>query len=426
MPPIATPLDAWLARLETLSVAEIDLGLERVESLLDRLELQLPATVLHVAGTNGKGSSVAMLEALLRQTGRRVGCYTSPHILRYNERVRVDGREADDLQLTAAFETIEAVRCDVPLTYFEFGTLAALSHFTSANVDIAILEVGMGGRLDAVNAVEPTAGLITNIALDHCDWLGDDVEKIAFEKAGIMRAGKPVVFAARERPNAIDTQAASIGAELVAAGRDFEWTCEQGSWSWQGVSTDLCNLRLPSLHGKIQVQNAAGVLAMVEAAGFDDLLNNDVVDAALTNLQVTGRMQRISLDGVDWLLDVAHNPAAAAVLAAELRQPTETGMVIAVTAMLDDKNVEGIVSELHDIVDHWIAVTADNPRAISAAELSRRVANASNKPCLATASVSEALDNARRLAGEGDRIVVTGSFYLVGPVLEALELYSPR
>ena len=211
-------LDEWLARLETYSPQEIDLGLERVELLLDRLALDLPNTVIHVAGTNGKGSSVALLEALLRTTGKRVGCYTSPHLNRYNERIRVDGCDVADSEIIAAFEEVEARRQDVPLTYFEFGTLAALLVFAEQQVDIAVLEVGLGGRLDAVNAVEPTASLITNISLDHCDWLGNNVEDIAREKAGIMRSNKPVVFAAPDMPKAIASEAANSRQAAVGCG----------------------------------------------------------------------------------------------------------------------------------------------------------------------------------------------------------------
>jgi len=242
-----TPLAAWLTRLESLSAREIDLGLERVEQVLDRLQLELPKTVLHVAGTNGKGSCVAMLEGVLRRTGGSVGCYTSPHVFRYNERIRVDGTEAGDETIVGAFERIEAVRDDVPLTYFENGTLAALVVFAEQGVDIAILEVGMGGRLDAVNAIEPDAGLITNVSLDHCDWLGEDIESIAFEKAGIMRAGKPVVFGDRVVPAAITRHAANIEAGLIRAGEDYDWSASATSWEWRGASHELTGLELPAL-----------------------------------------------------------------------------------------------------------------------------------------------------------------------------------
>ncbi|MGA8205020.1 MAG: Mur ligase family protein, partial [Woeseiaceae bacterium] len=215
MPADGTPLAAWLTRLETLSPHEIDLGLERVQAVLGRLTYRRPATVIHVAGTNGKGSCVEMLGALLAAGGARIGCYTSPHLRRYTERIRIDGREAGDDAIVAAFERIEAVRDDVPLTYFEYGTLAALLVLSDAGVDAAVLEIGMGGRLDAVNAIEPDAGLITNVTLDHCEWLGADVETIAVEKAGIMRRGKPVVFGSKEVPATIGREAQRTGAVLL-------------------------------------------------------------------------------------------------------------------------------------------------------------------------------------------------------------------
>lgn len=415
----ASPLNDWLARLENFSPEEIVLGLERVTAVLGRLDVELPATVFHIAGTNGKGSSAAMLESLLRETDNRVGTYTSPHILRYNERIRVDACEATDEQIVAAFEAIEGVRDDVPLTYFEFGTLAALVVFADAGVDLAILEVGMGGRLDAVNAVEPTAGLITTIALDHVAWLGTDVESIALEKAGIMRANTPIVFASGQRPSAIDAHAQEVGARLIALGRDYDWSREDGHWSWHGVTHRLARLDLPSLPGDVQIGNAAGVLALVESVGLDQLLKEPIVNRALGRLRLGGRMQSVTNDR-NWLLDVAHNPAAAAVLGDTLRALPVRGKTIAIIGMLDDKDVEGALAGFGDTVDCWIAATAENPRAIAAPELSRRVANTMNRACLAAESTQQALHHARSLAGADDRILVTGSFYIVAPILDLI------
>jgi len=411
-------LDEWLAQIETFSPQEIDLGLERVETLLRRLDLVVPETVFHVAGTNGKGSSAAMLDALLRTTGAKVGCYTSPHLLRYNERIRLGGVEATDAQIVAAFELIESVRGDVPLTYFEFGTLAAMAVFAAADIEIVVLEVGMGGRLDAVNAIEPTAGLITNVSLDHCAWLGDDIEAVAREKAGIMRANKAVVFAARDLPSAITERADVVGSRLIAVGRDYQWSIGGDRWSWRGVSHSLRDLARPAVPGDIQVQNAAGVLALLEAAGFDTLLRTEVIDNMLGRLQLAGRMQAV---GKNWLLDVAHNPAASDALSDTLRAQKTAGSTIVILGMLDDKDVEGVVTPLSDHVDQWIAVTADSSRATPAAELARRVANASNRPCVISNSLPDAIEHARDSAGTDDRILITGSFYVVGEALELLE-----
>jgi dihydrofolate synthase/folylpolyglutamate synthase len=414
-------LSHWLARLETVSSREIDLGLDRVLRMLERLELPPPETVLHVAGTNGKGSSVAMLEALLQTTDARVGCYTSPHILDYNERVRIDGRSVSDEQLIDAFERIEAVREGEQLTYFEFGTLAALVLFADAGVDTELLEIGMGGRLDAVNAVEPTAGIITNIGLDHCAWLGEDIESIAFEKAGIMRPGKPVVFGSHERPAAITAHADAIGARLIAAGRDFDWQLEGATWSWRGTRVTLEGLARPALVGDHQVANAAGVLALLEACGRADLLTAATVNAALGTVRLDGRIQQLK-NGTRWIVDVAHNPDAALALAQGLRG--YAGATVAILGMLDDKDVEGVVAHLDGLVKHWIAVAADSPRAIDAEELGRRITKAGAKSCRVAKSLQEAMRCAEELAGDDDRVLITGSFYLVGPALE--RLYSRR
>jgi dihydrofolate synthase/folylpolyglutamate synthase len=419
----ALSLPNWLARLETLSPREIDLGLDRVDQILERLALMRPKNVFHVAGTNGKGSCVAMLEVLLRHDGASVGSYTSPHVIRYNERIRVDGCEASDAQIVAAFERIEALRGNVPLTYFEYGTLAALVVFADANVDTAILEVGMGGRLDAVNAVEPDAGIITNISLDHCDWLGEDIETIAIEKAGIMRTGKPIVFASRNMPRTIGERAKATRAHLIAAGHDYDWSPEGEGWAWHGAQQRLEALTRPALPGEHQLENAAAVLAMLEAAGRSDLLQADIVNNALSGLTLAGRMQRIDSTH-SYLLDVAHNAAAAQALASLLAEQEQRGQTVAIIGVLDDKDVAGIVTPLVAHVDHWIAVTADSPRAIESSELARQVANLSNKACLAAESLGQALEQAQLLASTDDQILVTGSFYLVGPVLS--ELYSRR
>ena len=430
MPTESSRLDGWLRRLEGLSSAEIVMGLERVTEVLDRLALGLPRRVFHVAGTNGKGSTVAMLEALLQNDCDKVGSYTSPHVIRYNERIRVAGQAVDDASIVAAFERIEAARGDVPLTYFEFGTLAAVVVFESLGVDCAILEIGMGGRLDAVNAIDAEAAIITNIALDHCNWLGDDVESIGYEKAGIMRPAKPVVFGARDMPESVGRHAADLGAELFAVGRDYDWSAESdGRWSWRGRRRTLASLSRPSLAGEFQLANAAAVLALVEAVGPETLLDRHTVERAFGNLTLAGRMQRVEADG-EWLFDVAHNPAAARALAGSLGRDAFPGRTVAIIAMLDDKDAEGIVSPLAEFVDHWVVATADSPRAIPAAELGRRIANACNAPAAiadsradsGADSIDEAISLARELTATGDRVLVTGSFYVVGPVLTALGL----
>ncbi|MDJ0699757.1 MAG: folylpolyglutamate synthase/dihydrofolate synthase family protein [Woeseiaceae bacterium] len=416
----AATLSEWLARLETFSPHDIDLGLDRVSAVLDALELGHDARVFHIGGTNGKGSSVAMLQALLLEAGATVGAYTSPHVIDYNERIVVNGVPVSDELIVAAFERVEAARGGTALTYFEFGTLTALVVFSEQKVDNVILEVGMGGRLDAVNAVEPDIGLITNVTLDHCDWLGSDIETIAAEKAGIMRSGKTIVFASKIVPETIVTCAADIDAELLLAGRDYDWVVDSGGrWEWQGRQCTLAGLEPPSLTGDFQIGNAAGVLALVEAAGLDELLDPVVVNRAFTGLSLAGRMQRIE-NGRRYLLDVAHNPAAAHVLAETIAADRGGDKTVAVIGLLDDKDAEGIVTLLSTVVDRWIAVGADNPRGVPPEELGRVIANISNTGCLVADSLFEALRFAREITDENDRILVTGSFYVVGPALQML------
>ncbi len=420
MSPSGPSLSEWLERLETYSPHEIDLGLERVLAVLDKLRLPLKQRVFHVAGTNGKGSSVAMLERLLLEAGATVGAYTSPHVIDFNERIRVNGAATTDELIVDAFARIDNARGNTPLTYFEFATLASLVVFERQGVENIILEVGMGGRLDAINAVEPDVGLITNVTLDHCDWLGSDVETIAVEKAGIMRNGKTVVFAGRVVPETILTCAADIEADLVLAVRDYQWSQqEDGRWQWQGRRVSLTNLAAPSLVGEFQLTNAAGVLALVEAAELDELLDTQLVNEAFTKLQLAGRLQQISADR-NFLLDVAHNPAAACVLAETLAAEPIEGKTVAIVGMLDDKDAEGIVTMLSTVVDRWIAVRAASSRAVSAEEVGRIAANVSNSGCLVANSLDEALAFARDVTGPDDRILITGSFYLVGPALQTL------
>ncbi|MDH3621578.1 MAG: bifunctional folylpolyglutamate synthase/dihydrofolate synthase [Gammaproteobacteria bacterium] len=402
-------LSDWLTWLETLSPAEIDLGLDRVHDVLGRMSLQRPDHVFLIAGTNGKGSSVAMTDALLRAAGMRIGTYTSPHIINFNERIAVDGRYATDAEIVSAFETVEDARNGVPLTYFEYGTLAALVVFSDAGLDAWILEVGMGGRLDATNAIDPTAALITNVALDHCDWLGEDIETIAGEKAGVMRPGIPVVYSGTDVPRAILDRAEEVGATLLLRDRDYT----------------LDGIPQLGLLGEFQVGNAAAVLALLKASNIAAATDPALVESVLPTVRLTGRGQLIEQDGVQWLFDVAHNPAAAGALADLLESNRPDGATTAIIGMLDDKDVEGVVQALNAHIDRWICVSADSHRALPAAELGRRVANACNRPCLIADSLDAALEVARRDAAINDRILVTGSFYLVGPVLERLGVASP-
>lgn len=419
-----TALDDWLAWLDTLSPREIELGLDRVQNVLSRMELPRPRHVIHVAGTNGKGSTAAMLEAMFIGAGTRVGCYTSPHVRRFNERMRVQGRELDDDAILAAFRVVEAARQKVILTYFEFGTLAALAAFAKADTEALVLEIGLGGRLDAVNAVDPDAAIITNVTLDHCDWLGDDIESIAVEKAGVMRRGIPAVYGSGQVPAAIITEATRQGADLRLAGRDFDYGDDGGSWHWRGRAQSCADLRKPALAGAFQLQNAAAVLAVIEALGLAAMLDAASVNAAMQRLALPGRLQQIE-GRRRWLLDVAHNPDAARVLGAALPDINTSGRLVAVFGVLADKDIDGIVAPLCDAVDTWIAVPADSPRALAPEALAARVANRCGKPCRIAGSIAAGLAQAASLTSADDRILVTGSFYTVGPALECLDKMEP-
>lgn len=418
-------LDHWLGWLETLSPIEIDLGLDRVLQVLRLLKLSRPSRVIHVAGTNGKGSSVAMLEALFMSTGERVGTYTSPHVNYYNERIQINSMPVSDEEIISAFERVDSVRQNEELTYFEFGTLAALVIFDVKKADTIILEVGMGGRLDAVNAVEPDAGIITNVSLDHCDWLGENIESIAAEKAGILRCGKPFVYGALEIPNAILTYSKRCGADLCRRGLDFDFALESNSsnnsnWEWSGRRNTLSSLKMPALVGKFQLQNAAAVLALIEAMYLDELLNRQLVNKAFSQLEMAGRCQLVQTDR-KWLLDVAHNVAAANVLSDVLTEMSPRGRIIVIMGLLRGKDLDGIVSALLGLVDIWIAVRAEETRALTASELAAGIANMCDKPCMILDSLPDAMQYTANQANAEDLIVVTGSFYVVGPALRWLK-----
>jgi dihydrofolate synthase/folylpolyglutamate synthase len=412
-------LDEWLPWLETLSPREIVLGLERVQAVLEVLKLPRPDLVINVAGTNGKGSSVAMLEAILSNAGRKTGCYTSPHVMRYNERIRIARQPADDALIIQSLERVQAARGDVPLTFFEFGTLAALVAFADAGADTLILEVGMGGRLDAVNAIEPDACLITNIALDHTAWLGSDRESIAREKAGIMRPAKPVVFGSPDCPRAIDSCASELAAHLRKADVDFSYRSESAvtsGWTWVGRDRTLSGLARPALAGEVQLQNASAVLALLEAADLQDLLTSANINAAFGALSLDGRFQVIGSQPT-FVLDVAHNPAAAKELSDSLAQLPARGQTTAIIGMFADKDVEGVVAALSATVDTWIAVTVPGSRAATATDLAQRIANVEQRSCLIINDIEEALSRVVERSAPDDLVLVTGSFYLVGPAL---------
>ena len=415
----------WLAWQESLHWRSIDLGLTRLLRVYERLAL--PAfkfPVITVGGTNGKGSCVALLASILRAGGYRVGTFTSPHLLRYNERIQIDGCEISDASLIAAFERIEAVRGEESLTYFEFNTLAALLIFDTAGLDAAVLEVGMGGRLDTVNLVDADVALVTSIGLDHCEYLGTDLESIGREKAGIFRPHQVAIYGSRAMPRSIAETAQQIGAELRRLGVQFDYSRAGDVWHWRGLASERRSLPLPGLIGDVQFDNASAVLAVLEALQRRLPLTADAIANGLRAAQLPGRFQVQPLQGVTWIFDVAHNPAAAETLAARLAAMASAGRTIAVCGIVGDKDIEGVARILTPHIHHWIVTGLNSPRALSAEQLGQRIASVGAAVAGKESTVAEACELARSEARPGDRVIVFGSFSTVGPALEWIEKIS--
>lgn len=417
--PSGARLADWLDWQQALHPATIELGLERAGRVLARTGWRPPQQpVITVAGTNGKGSTVAMLEAILRASGRRTGTFTSPHLIDYRERVRLDGRMVSAESLVVAFERIAASLRDDSLTFFEFNTLAALLVFETYAPDVIVLEVGMGGRLDAVNLVDADVAIITPISLDHMEWLGSDVETIAREKAGIMRAGRPAICSMPVPPRALAGHAAQIGAPLKVSGRDFSGTpLEQGGWDYRGLQVVYPGLPRPALPGTIQIANAAGVLAGLETLQDRVPVSRAAIEAGLQAVRLPARFDRHpDPRGFEWIVDVAHNEDSARVLAGNLAEHPVSGRTLAVCGMLADKDVETALAQLRDRIDLWFAADTDGPRGLRGAELAARAkrVNVAMRPA---GTVGVAMQEARQTADLGDRIVVFGSFHTAGPAL---------
>jgi len=426
----------WLSHLEGLhpkGQAGIELGLDRICQVKAVLGQNQHCPVITVGGTNGKGSTCAYLENIIDRAGYKVGCYTSPHLLAYNERVRLNGRPVGDEALCAAFARVEAARLaagDVMLTYFEFGTMAAWEVFAAAGVDAVILEVGLGGRLDAVNAYEPDVAVVTTIALDHTDWLGSDRESIGFEKAGIFRAGKPALCADPSPPQRLLDHAAAIGADLRLIGRDFgferpsaESSENRLQWRWwcrSGEKLLKRSLAYPGLRGPTQLYNAALALAALEALGDKLPVTMQAIRPGLIETELAGRFQ--VLPGKPAIvLDVGHNPQAVKVLADNLSGMGFFNSTHAVVGMLNDKDIVGALQPLKGKVDFWHAATLVGPRGTTAETLAGIITAAGlGGDILCHASPAEAMQAAKGGAAESDRILAFGSFYTVAGALEAL------
>ncbi|MBT2116833.1 bifunctional tetrahydrofolate synthase/dihydrofolate synthase [Dyella sp. LX-66] len=417
-------LAEWLSYQEGVNPRSIELGLERVREVWRRMGAPAPARwIVTVGGTNGKGSTVAMLEAMLRAAGRRVGCYTSPHLLRYNERIRIDGQDAGDQALVDSFERIEAARGDIPLTYFEFGTLAALDLFARADLDAAVLEVGLGGRLDAINIVDADVAVITTVDLDHMDWLGNDRDSIGREKAGIARQGRPAIVGEAAPPAGLLEALAAIGARVERAGVDFRVERHAQGWTWRHGDGTAFELPDPSLAAPVQYANAAAAIAALHAHSAHAPIPSAALAAAaaegVKTAAVAARLQALGGDPA-LIVDVGHNPQAARALA-EWLDAHPGGRVHAVYGALADKDVGGVIAALGARIGHWhlAGLERDTPRGLPAEALRKELQQALPSAAFDLhADVGSALAAARAAALPGERILAFGSFFVAAAVLQ--------
>jgi dihydrofolate synthase/folylpolyglutamate synthase len=428
-------LAEWLTLQESVHPKTIDMGLARITSVARALGLGKPAyRVITVGGTNGKGSTVVHLDKLLRAAAVTTGMFTSPHFIRYNERIQVGGVEASDEELVAAFEQIEGARGTTTLTFFEYNLLAALLIFAERAVDVAVLEVGLGGRLDAVNLLDADVAVVCSIGLDHRDYLGDTLDLIGAEKAGIFRSGRPAVLGTDDMPDSVYSAIAALQARPVVAGRDFTWRVEEkpaagtsaggARWSYNGLRLSLRDLPPSALAGSIQFRNAATALAALEALEMPlpIPLSERTVGEALRDVRLPGRFESVQVDSVEWILDIAHNEPAAAIFAGHVRERPTKGRTFAVVGILGDKDAAAIARLVGPVVDHWILCALPGPRGTSAAELARRMSLPQSGVTLRE-SVEEGCAVARTTAKPGDRVLVFGSFHTVGPAMRWLGIY---
>ena len=414
-------LSEWLAHCEKLHPFVIEMGLDRVRQVAARMQLALKVPVITVAGTNGKGSTCAMLEAIYLQAGYKTGVYTSPHLVQFEERCRLQGESPPAAQFASAFEQVEQARGDVSLTYFEFSTLAILKMMAETDLDVVILEVGLGGRLDAVNLVDADCAIITSIDLDHTALLGNDRETIALEKAGIMRPGKSVVLSDPVPPSSIVQHAKDIGADLWLMGQDFNFSGDQLQWSWAGRGRRYSGLAYPALRGANQLLNASGVLAALEVMRPQLPVTAQAIRNGLAMVELTGRFQIVPGEPV-LVLDVAHNPHSVAALAANLDAMGFYPCTHAVFGAMADKDLTSMLLKILPVVDAWYFTDLPLPRATTAAQLQDQWGPLNKRPDVTASqhsSPQKALEAAITVAGPTDRILVFGSFYTVGGVLQS-------
>ncbi len=414
-----TNLDEWLAHLETAHPVGIDMGLSRINRVKESLGLQFHCTVITVGGTNGKGSTCAFLESILLAAGYRVACHTSPHLLRFHERARIQGREATDAELLQSFNRVEQARCRIEnaptLTYFEFTTLAIMDLFANAGIDVAILEVGMGGRLDAVNIVDADCAIVTSIDLDHMAYLGNTREAIAFEKAGIFRTNASAICADPVPPQSLIDHAKAIGADLWLMGKDYSFEGDQQQWGWSGRGKRFSGLAYPALRGANQLLNASAVIAALMALHDRLPVSAQDIRNGFALVELPGRFQVLA-GKPTIVMDVAHNPHAAATLAQSLDKMGYHPYTFAIFGAMADKDIDGVLKPMMDLVDYWYCTDLPIARAAKASDLAKQI-QLRGKEAEVFAQAGAAYQMALDKAGEGDRIIVFGSFYTVAGVM---------
>ena len=421
-------LEQWLAYQSQVHPQTIDLGLDRLRQVQDRLGWRQPnLPVITVAGTNGKGSVSGYCASIMKAAGYRVGTFTSPHLRDYRERIRVHDALVGADELVAAFERIEAARGKVALTFFEFNTLAALLVFEAARLDAWVLEIGMGGRLDAVNVVDPDVAVVVSIGFDHQEYLGTTLEAIAREKAGVFRRGRPAVLGSREMPAVVEELARAIGAPLKRLGLEYSYVHDGSVWRYSGTRWNLARLPAPALVGDAQFANAATAIAALEEIAERLPVPAAAVAQGLKEVRLAARFQVIvpvRPGAPTWILDVAHNPAAARVLARNLRDTPSGGRTLAVYGILADKDASGVAAELRDCIDAWWCASTAGERGRSGAALAQTVASQVAAPIEVADSPEAGCAAVQAAAGPTDRIVVFGSFHTVGPALDWLEAHD--
>ena len=442
--PSGDDINSWLTYIEALHPKSIEMGLLRVKKVFDRLSIQLQFPIITVAGTNGKGSTCAMLERIYTEAGYNVACYTSPHFIHFKERIRINLEVADNALIVQAFKAVEIARQDIPLTYFEFSTLAAFWIFSQQPIDVAILEIGLGGRLDAVNIVEPNCAIVTSIDLDHMDYLGSTREKIGFEKAGVYRANKPAICGDANPPKSLRGHAIDIGADYLAINQSFHYHVDNDVWDYSFNHTKYKHLPKPALKGAFQIENAACALTAITKLQAFLPVAEQAISQALSTVRLLGRFQQIKQQPMV-LVDVAHNPQAALSLAHNLAEMDFFGKTIAVFAMLADKEISGVIQAVGSQIDVWHVASIQTARGANAQILQQAiqekfpskavfihpsVTEAYQAACLQTGENTTSLVDERILnnnthekaasifAGENVRIVVFGSFYTVAAILQ--------